>query len=627
MTGLYLQEQVFKKIGHLAGLLVNTQGKDGAWHYCFEAGLVTDAYMIVLLRHLDMDDEILINKLAHRIASKQEPNGAWKVFYDEPEGNLSATIDCYYALLLAGYRKKTDPEMVKARKFILAQGGPHEASSFTKVMLTLTGQYSWGSASLFPVEILLLPSWAPVNYFDFSGYARVHMAPILICAGKKFSYKLPDAPDLTDLYPASNKQKKLNETPQILKKELDKVTKLIPISLHDIRNLAIEEAERFILHRLEWDGTLYSYFTASFPMFFALLALGYDKRHPVIVKAINGLKAMVCRAVNHIQTATPTVWDTALISYALQEAGLPHHHPAINNAAAYLWSKQHTRYGDWLIHNPQGRPGGWGFSHSNTMNPDVDDTSYALRALYRQAANVPQVYGHAWQAGLEWLLSMQNDDGGWPAFEKNTDKKWPELLPIPEAKSVLTDPSTADLTGRTIQFLGSYKGMTHRQDQIRKAVRWLIKNQRSDGSWYGRWGVVYIYGTWAALTGLLSVGVDPQHQSVKKAVSWLLAIQNQDGGWGESCLSDSVGQYTPLDFSTPSQTAWALDALIAAGLKDSPAVARGMEALLNLVEKDGIETSYPTGAGLPGDFYINYHSYRYIWPLMAFSHYLRIRSN
>lgn len=267
--------------------------------------------------------------------------------------------------------------------------------------------------------------------------------------------------------------------------------------------------------------------------------------------------------------------------------------------------------------------GGWGFSHSNAINPDVDDTSYALRALYQQAAYQYDIYGSAWRAGLEWLVSMQNDDGGWPAFEKNTNKNWPDYLPIPDVKPVWTDPSAADLTGRTIEFLCNYAGVPARTVQVRRGVEWLLKNQRSDGSWFGRWGVAYIYGTWAAVTGLVAAKIDLRHRTIEKAVNWLLAIQNPDGGWGESCRSDQAEQYIPLRFSTPSQTAWALDALIIAGQQEKPAVTRGVEYLLRFEDENGSQASYPTGSGLPGGFYIHYHSYRHVWPLLALSHYMK----
>lgn len=620
-----LVELASGKIKDIRSFLLETQERDGSWHFCFDTGASMDAYMIILLRHLNIMDEIFINELARRILSMQEPSGAWKLFYDEPEGNLSVTIECYYALLLAGHRKKEDPVMQKAREFILSRGGPHKAGSLTKVVLALTGHYSWDDLPGVPVELILLPEWFPVNFFDLVSYSRVHSAPLMVCSSLNYSLKLPDGPSLSDLFPAGSRRDAAVEMPERLAREIEKGVKKLLLPRGIIKSLAMNKLEQFMLARIEWDGTLYCYFTSTFLMIFALLALGYDRHHPVITKAYYGLKAMVCFTglFFHQQETTSTVWDTALISYALQESGLAPSHSAIQKAAAYLLEKQHTRNGDWKIHNPEGRPGGWGFSHANTINPDVDDTSAALRALHRMAVNYTGVYGGAYRAGLEWLLTMQNDDGGWPAFEKNTGKKWPELLPMPEAIPVLTDPSAADLTGRTLEFLGNYAGMSLERNEVRKGVEWLLKHQEKDGSWYGRWGIAYIYGTWAAVTGLTAVGIKPHHPAVSRAVDWLLAIQNPDGGWGESCLSDSDRRYIPLGFSTPSQTAWAVDALLTAGLAGTPAVTRGIEALVRLMEKNGVEASYPTGAGLPGGFYINYHSYRFIWPLLALAHYLR----
>lgn len=624
MTVPGLREKVYGKVLYLTEYLAGAQRTDGSWFYCFESGTLTDAYMIILLSHLNMDHRTLIDGLASRIISR-EKNGTWKLFYDEPGGNLSATIEAYYALLLAGRKTKDDPEMKAAREFILSRGGLPEAGSLTRVMLALTGQYPWERMPQIPVELVLLPTWGPVNFFDLVGYARVHSAPVLICADQRYALKLPGGPDLSDLYPPGADPLMPLQAPGLLLEETGKLKLATQFPLPGGNNPALQELERYMLTRTEGDGTLYSYFTATFLMIFALLALGCDKRHPAIVRAVEGLERMICREEGpagklfHQQETTSTVWDTALLSYALQQAQM-HGHPAVERAASFLWSRQQIKCGDWKI-GSKGHPGGWGFSDSNTINPDVDDTAYALRALYRQAAERPETWGPPWRAGLDWLLSMQNSDGGWPAFERNRDKKWPGLLPMPDALPALTDPSSADLTGRALEFLGSYAGLALPLKQIQRGVQWLLKNQNKDGSWYGRWGICHIYGTWAAVTGLLAVGLN-QSRCVEKAVRWLLSIQNTDGGWGESCLSDSARRYIPLGFSTPSQTAWAVDALIAAGLGRSLAVTRGIEALLELVDKDGI-ASYPTGQGLPGGFYINYHSYRYIWPLLAFGHYLK----
>lgn len=623
MADLILQKKVSRKIQDLTKQLINAQEKNGTWHFCFESGTLTDAYMIILLCHLDIKDEKLINQLARRILSKQDVSGAWKLFYDEPEGDLSATIECYYALLLTGLRQKDHPDMIRARNFILSRSGLPRAASLTKVMLALTGHYEWVNLPKIPPAIILLSKQALVNFYDIVGYARVHAAPEIICANKKYVLKLSNEPDLSDLTIPSAGQPSVPQVPQVLLDELKKNSNNLSFSTKSINDLAIKQLEYFMLDRLEWDGTLYSYFTSTFLMIFALLALGYGKDHPVITKAVNGLISMVwCTSDScHQQETTSTVWDTALIAYALQQGNLPYNHPAIVNAAAYLTARQQDKYGDWRFHNPQGRPGGWGFSDSNTINPDTDDTSYSLRALYQSAVNNPESYNSDWQAGLEWLLTMQNKDGGWPAFEKNTNKKWLKLFPQ-DAQTALADPSSADLTGRALELLGNYAGMSLPKGNINKGVNWLLKNQRSDGAWFGRWGIAYIYGTWAAISGLVAVGVDRQHPTIVKAVNWLLGIQNPDGGWGESCLSDIMHDYRPLGFSTISQTAWAIDAMIIAGLKQTSAVTRGINVLLELLEQTGINSSYPTGAGLPGGFYIHYHSYRYVWPLVTLSHYL-----
>ncbi|GIM47988.1 sporulenol synthase [Collibacillus ludicampi] len=617
------------EIDRLVSLLKKSQSQDGSWRYCFELGSMTEAYMIILLRTLMIHDEDLIRKFAERIIQKQEKNGAWKLFYDEKEGNLSATIEASYALLFSGYREKSDENMRAAREFILSKGGITEAKLLTKVMLALTGQFPWPHRFLVPVEIMLLPHHFPLHFFDFVGYARVHVAPILIVMDRKFSIKTKKTPDLSDLYSKpfrfgnepffTNQQQTRSQSIYTIIKDWLRKLPYLPQHMH---TLALRAAERFMLNRLEVDGTLYSYFSATFLMIFALLALGYSHRHPVIIRAIEGLKTLAFETNGQtlMQNSTSTVWDTALLSYALQEAGIPHANLMLQKTGRYLLSRQHTKYGDWRIHNPNIEPGGWGFSDVNTINPDVDDTCAALRAISSLAKNDP-LYRNAWNRGVKWILSMQNDDGGWPAFEKNTDKKILRWLPIDGSDSTSTDPSSADLTGRTLHFLGKHVGLTIHDSNINRAVRWLIQHQEEDGSWYGRWGICYIYGTWAAITGMIAVGVSPHHPVIQKAVRWLLSIQNSDGGWGESCYSDTEKKYVPLGASTLSQTAWGVDALLAVSNESIQAIERGIRFLIDSGSKNDWTTIYPTGAGMPGGFYIHYHSYRYIWPLLALSHY------
>ncbi|BAU27744.1 sporulenol synthase [Aneurinibacillus soli] len=502
--------QIETEIHRIIATVKRQQAQAGSWYYCLESGPMIDAYMIILLRTLNIHDEDFIRSVTEAIIDKQEPNGAWKLFRDEEGGNLSATIEAYDALL-------------------------------------------------------------------FSGHARVHIAPILITSDRKFSLKTERTPDVSDLY-MKHRATSINIQHRSLLSLIASGIQQLSYLPEHIHNLATRRAEQFMLDRIEPDGTLYSYFSATFLMIFALLALGYSERHPIIVHAITGLQTLSCKANGrmHVQNSTSTVWDTALVSYALQEAGVPYSSTTIQRAGHYLLSRQQTKYGDWIVHNPNAAPGGWGFSDSNTIDLDVDDTTAALRAIHKLAKTNP-IYRQAWERGVSWVLSMQNDDGGWPAFEKNTDKEILRMLPISGTESVSTDPSTADLTGRTLQFLGADVGLHVQHPNIRRGVHWILKNQQEDGSWYGR--------------------------------------------WGESCRSDVVKKYVPLGASTLSQTAWAVDALVAVSKETTPAIERGIQYLLDSGNKTDWTTAYPTGAGLPGGFYFYYHSYRYIWPLLALSHY------
>jgi sporulenol synthase len=623
-----MKNVIESELTRLVAQLKDKQSKDGSWRFCFESSSMTDAYMIILLRSLRIHDEELIKSLVKRIEVRQSDHGAWKLYEDEAEGNISATVEAYYALLYSGYKQKGDKEMEKAKQFIISQGGLAKVSSLTKFMLGMTGQYPWPRYFPVPIEILLLPQTFLINFFDFVGYARVHMAPILIIADKKFSVKWNNTPDLSELLNIrglegeSFEELRSYEARSFLSLLKHSVKKIIGLP-SDLHRLAIEQAKRYMLNRIEPDGTLYSYFSATFLMIFALLSLGYSENDPVIKKAVKGLKALVCHIDGHahIQNSTSTVWDTALISHALQTSGMDITSQTIHKASQYLLQRQHYKYGDWFIHNLSTLPGGWGFSDINTINPDVDDTTSALRAL-RKIANQSPTLRQSWYRGTSWVLSMQNDDGGWPAFEKNTNKKILKLIPIDGSESASIDPSTADLTGRTLEFLGKEANLNLYHPQIKSGVEWLEDNQKEDGSWYGRWGIFYIYGTWAAITGMSAVGINKENTSVQKGIHWLEKIQNDDGGWGESCKSDIEKRYISLGSSTPSQTSWALDALISFYDNPTDKINRGVECLIKKLNDHDWTYVYPTGAGLPGGFYFNYHSYNYIWPLLTLSHYM-----
>ncbi|XQY90243.1 squalene--hopene cyclase [Metabacillus sp. HB246100] len=620
------------EITHRLNFLKENQLQDGSWHFCFEGGLLTDACMIITIRSLAIEnEEEMIKALTKRIVTNQTPSGAWRAYSDESDGNLSATVQAYFALLYSGYYTSDNRNMQLAKQYIEKQGGLSKTHFMTKWFLAVNGLYPWPSLFYIPMTFLLIPQSFPLNFYQLSTYARIHFISMIIPANKKFSITSKYTPtnpfkrntlrdasiDHWDLAAISNNRATLTH-------EMKKLVQW-PSYLH---RLGYDRAEKYILERIEDDGTLYSYASATIFMIYALLSLGYHRRTPIIKNAIKGLKNLLNDTCNgtHLENSTSTVWDTALISYAVQEvtgviANTTSYDHMIHSSVTYILSKQHKKYGDWSIHNPSTKPGGFGFSDNNSLNPDNDDTSAALRALTKHAMTNRKSQ-EAWYRGVTYLLSMQNQDGGWAAFEKNTDLKLLALLPLENAIDAAIDPSTPDLTGRTLEFLGNFAGLTSQHPQIQAAVNWLIANQEKNGSWYGRWGVCYIYGTWAAITGLIAVGIPATSTVIQKATIWLQQIQLENGGWGESCKSCERKEYTPLTFSTPSQTAWALDALIQANLHDTPSVTKGITHLLNKNFKQHA-LHYPTGIGLPGQFYITYHSYNHIYPLLTFSHYLK----
>lgn len=617
-----LRHEILDGMKVIISRLSQDQSQDGSWNYPFETGISTDCYMIILLRSLGIDDENLIMQLTERILSKQEKNGAWKLYADEKDGNLSSTVEAYYALLYSGNYDKKDKRIIAAKEFILVSGGLEKAHMFTKIMLAITGQMKWPRYFPIPIELILLPPTFPINFYHFSEFGRANLTPIFVLADQKFQLKTKKSPNLSDLYTRLEDSYFYTEEIRSLYSFFQKAIKNLIGLPEQLHRQATEQAKQYMISRLEPDGTFLGYFSSTFLMIFALLSLGYPKNHPIITHALNGLKSMKCeiKGLPHMQYTTANVWNTSLITYALQEAGVSPQEPIVKKSNQYLLSRQHYKYGDWVVHNPSGFPGGWGFQDINTIHPDVDDTTASLRAIARSVQN-STIYRHSWERGILWVLSMQNADGGWPAFERNTNSKVLSMLPVEKAEFILSDPSSADLTGRTLEFLGAYTNLLRTHPSIRAGVNWLYQDQKKDGSWYGRWGICYIYGTWASVTGLRAVGVSSTHSSIMKAVTWLGQIQNKDGGWGESCRSDLENTYIPLGASTLTHTAWALDALIATSDKPTKEIDAGMNFLLENLDNNDWKTEYPKGQGMAGGFYIHYHSYRYVFPLLALAHF------
>ncbi|MEI5908724.1 prenyltransferase/squalene oxidase repeat-containing protein [Bacillus spongiae] len=599
------KNRLLKEIQKRVQVIKEKQSENGAWYLCSDPGVLYDSFFVMTLRAIDHSDEAFIQDIVEYIYTQQDDNGAWKLYEDENPGNLTSTLSAYNALLSSGYFKQTDENMKKAEKQILSMGGINNAHFLAKAMLAANSQYKW--CLPVPIYSIFIPQTFPLNFFDLSCYARVHFAPMMILNTVKPPVRAESSPDLSHLIlPSSNvKETLLSYRPS---------RKFI----HPIKRSALSKTEKYILERIEPDGTLYNYTLATFLMIYSLLALNHDPSDPLILNAISSIKANACQlnGLKHIENAPSTIWDTALLSYSLQEAGVLRDDPVIDQSVNYLIRYQQTEKSDWAIHNPNIAPGGWGFSENNTKNPDIDDTTAVLRAIYLQSKQNPNIMNQ-WQRGLHWVLSMQNDDGGWPAFEKNVDNFLIGKLPIQYVKEGALDASSADLTGRTLEFLGNYVHYTKDDLFIQKAIEWLKKEQEMDGSWYGKWGVCYIYGTWAAITGLCAVGVDKDDPTIQKAKNWLLSIQQQDGGWGESCSSTIRRRYTHLPYSTITQTAWALDSLIAIHDYPTDEINKGIDCLMSHT----INYTYPTGTGFPNLTYFHYHSYSDIFPLLTLSHY------
>ncbi len=513
-----MEANIADQIIRLRDRLIANQKSDGSWHYCFENSLMTDAYMIVLIKSLGIKKEKVTAALAGRLLSQQTIHGFWKVFDDEDEGNLSATVEAYFSLLWSGVVQEADENMVKARKYILSQGGLDKAHSMTKFMLAVHGQYPWDRFFPVPIEILLLPSYFPVSFMDFSAYARVHLAPLLLLKSEKYIRRNRRIPDISFLVIEKEGCNLFREEERTFIESVSKGLEAIAAIPADLRSVSKKTALDYMFGRIEKDGSLYSYFSSTFYMIFALLSQGYSRNHPLVIDAIKALLSYQCKGEGfpHIQNSTSTVWDTALITHALQASGMNSSSTPIVMANSYLFKHQHTKKGDWASEAPGTAPGGWGFSHSNTINPDVDDTTAALRAVKFEAFQ-DRLKKDAWDRGVSWTLSMQNEDGGWPAFEKNKNKEILSWVPMDGAEDAATDKSCADLTGRTLEFLGKDAGLKMENPQVKKGVEWLIRYQEKDGSWYGKWGICYIYGTWAAVTGMTAAGVQNEEEAIKRA--------------------------------------------------------------------------------------------------------------
>jgi squalene-hopene/tetraprenyl-beta-curcumene cyclase len=603
----------------------------GYWWAELESNVTITAEYLMLFHFLGTVDRDRERKIANYLLSKQTEEGFWAIYYGGP-GDLSTTIEAYFALKLAGYQAD-HPAMVKARTFILANGGIIKARVFTKIFLALFGEFAWFGVPSMPIELMLLPDWAYFNMYELSSWSRATIIPLSLVMAERPIRKLPPWARVQELYvrPPRPIDYTFTKEDGILTWKnifigVDHLLKVYESSpIRPFKNRAMALAEQWVLDHQEPTGDWGGIQPAMLNSVLALHCLGYANEHPAVVKGLEAL-ANFCIEDDEqlvLQSCVSPVWDTALALKALVDSGVPTDHPALTKGAQWLLDREVRKDGDWKVKSPELQSGGWAFEFLNDWYPDVDDSGFVMMAIKDIRVKDGKAKDAAIRRGIAWCLGMQSKNGGWGAFDKDNTKYLLNKIPFADLEALI-DPPTADLTGRMLELMGAFDYGKDHPVAIR-ALEFLKKEQDPRGPWWGRWGVNYIYGTWSVLCGLAAIGEDMGQPYIQRAVNWLKSKQNLDGGWGETCASYDDESLAGIGESTPSQTGWALLALMAAGEGNSPTVTRGIQYLLGTQKQDGTwdEDQY-TGTGFPKYFMIKYHIYRNCFPLSALGTYRQL---
>ncbi len=620
-----------KAIERTRDFFFREQLPDGYWWAELESNVTITAEYIMLFHFLGMVDKVRERKLANYILSKQTAEGSWAIWHNGP-GDLSTTIEAYFALKLAGF-SADHAAMIKAKEFVLANGGIIKSRVFTKSFLALFGEFAWFGVPSMPIELMLLPDWAYLNMYEFSSWARATIVPLSVVMAERPVRKIPPWARVQELYirPPRPTDYTFTKEDGILTwknffigvDHLLKVYESSPIRPFKKKSIAL--AEQWILDHQEPTGDWGGIQPAMLNSILALHCLGYANDHPAVVKGLEALANFCIEDEESIvlQSCVSPVWDTALALVAMREAGVPADHPALTKAAQWLLDLEVRRKGDWAVKSPELEPGGWAFEFLNDWYPDVDDSGFVIMAIKDIKIRDKKHKDQAIKRGIAWCLGMQSENGGWGAFDKDNTKHMLNKIPFADLEALI-DPPTADLTGRMLELMGNFDYPITYPAAV-KALEFLQREQEPEGPWFGRWGVNYIYGTWSVLCGLEAIREDMSKPYIRKAVNWIKSKQNIDGGWGEVCESYYDRSLMGSGPSTASQTGWALLSLFAAGEVDSSAAARGIAYLLATQKQDGTwdEEAF-TGTGFPKFFMIKYHIYRNCFPLTALGKYRRL---
>jgi len=614
-----------RAIAEARDALIAQQNEKGYWLYELEADCTIPAEYIMMMHFLDEIDAPLEAKIANHLRARQAEHGGWPLYHNG-ELDLSCTIKAYYALKLAGDNPQAQ-HMAKARAAILERGGAARANVFTRIALALFGELPWRGVPYIPVEIMLLPKWFPFHIDKVSYWSRTVMVPLFILCTRKPKAKNPRKISIRELFttPPEKERHYFKRSGMLAKAFLafDHVGRMIdPLIPARIRARATKRAEEWVLERLNGEDGLGAIFPAMVNALEAMVILGYPEGHPRRVTAKRALQRLLVVGPSsaYCQPCVSPIWDTALACLAMQEAGDDSSHEAATRALDWLKTKQLLdEPGDWRVRKPDLPGGGWAFQFANDFYPDLDDTAVVAWAMHQSPDSVR--YDESMRRALDWLVGMQSRDGGFAAFDADNTCYYLNKIPFADHGALL-DPPTSDVTARVVTVLARI-GRPQDERALNRAVAYLRKQQEADGSWFGRWGTNYIYGTWSVLMSLAQAHISADDPMVKRAVKWLKAQQNPDGGWGESNDSYALQSRAAEDFgSTPYQTAWALLALMSAGEASSEAVRRGAEYLLHTRQADDL-WSHPsyTAPGFPRVFYLRYHGYSAYFPLWALAAY------
>jgi squalene-hopene/tetraprenyl-beta-curcumene cyclase len=600
--------------------LIGAQSAEGYWLFELEADCTIPAEYIMMMHFLDEIDSALEAKLAAYLRSRQGRHGGWPLYYGG-ELDLSCSVKVYYALKLAGDSSDA-PHMARARAAILERGGAARANVFTRIALALFEQVPWRGVPYIPVEIVLLPRWFPFHLDKVSYWSRTVMVPLFVLTTLKPRAKNPRCADIRELFttPPEEERHYFRRTGWLNRAflVLDRLGRALdPFVPRTIRKRAISRAERWVLERLNDEGGLGAIFPAMVNALEMLVILGYPPNDPRRITAKRALeKLLVLQGASaYCQPCVSPVWDTALASLAMHEEGSGAGRAAAVRALDWLKPLQLTGPGDWQVRRPGLAGGGWPFQFLNGHYPDLDDTAAVVWAM--DTAHHRERYSQCVRRALDWLVGMQSRNGGFASFDADNTYYYLNEIPFADHGALL-DPPTSDVTARVVAALGRL-GRPEDREALERAIAYLRREQEPDGSWFGRWGTNFIYGTWSVLTALPQAGIGAEDPAVRRGVRWLLSKQNADGGWGES--NDSYADRSlaggPAD-SNPYQTAWALLALIASGERGSEPVRRGIDFLLRAQGADG-SWSHPTftAPGFPRVFYLKYHGYCAYFPLWA----------